>query len=119
MKAKTTWARLIPTCVLVLVCSAAFAPKALAQDATSDAATRKLKSKVVPDYPGIARQLRLQGKVKIMATVSADGQVTSTKVIGGHPVLASAAVDAVKKWRFEPGSKETTEIIEINFAGMN
>ena len=117
MKARVTWAKLILGCVLVLGCSAAFTPTALAQDASSDA-TRKLKSKVVPDYPGIARQLRLQGKVKIMATVSADGQVTSAKIVGGHPVLASAAVDAVKKWRFEPGSKDTTEIIEINFAGM-
>ena len=76
---------------------------------------RKVKSKVVPEYPEIARQLHLEGKVKVQVIISADGYVTNTKVIGGHPVLAQAAVDAVKKWRFEPAPKETTEIIEMNF----
>ena len=49
---------------------------------------RKLKTKVVPEYPAVARQLSLQGKVKIDITVSVDGHVTETKVIGGHPLLA-------------------------------
>ena|SRR5579864_2130779 len=119
MKARATWAKLILGCLLILGCSAAFAPKALAQDVTSDTATRKLKSKVVPEYPSLARQLRLQGKVRVVAIVATDGHVTSTKVAGGHPLLAGSAEDAIKKWRFEPGSKETTEIIEIVFAGRN
>lgn len=76
---------------------------------------RKVKTKVVPDYPEIARQLHLEGKVKVQVIISADGYVTNTKVIGGHPVLAQSAVDAVKKWRFESAPKETTEIIEMNF----
>lgn len=76
---------------------------------------RKIKAKVVPDYPEIARQLHLEGKVKIQVIISAEGYVTNTKVIGGHPVLAQAAVEALKKWRFEPAPKETTEIIEMNF----
>jgi protein TonB len=105
-------------CVLVLGCSAAFAPKAAAQDAASDSA-RKVKSKVVPQYPAIARQLNLHGKARIEARVSADGHVTSTNVVGGHPTLASAAEEAIRKWRFEPAPKETIEIIEVIFTGMN
>jgi TonB family protein len=119
IEARATWAKLILGCVVVLGYSAGFAPKALAQDATSDAADRKVKSKVVPEYPAVARQLSLQGKVRIEAIVAADGHVISTKVVGGHPVFASSAEDAIKKWRFEPGSKETTELIEIVFAGKN
>lgn len=76
---------------------------------------RKVKSKVTPEYPVIAKQLHLQGKVRIEVTVAADGHVVSTKVLGGHPVLANAAMDAIKKWRFEPAPKETTEVIESDF----
>jgi TonB family protein len=119
MKARSKWANLLLGCVLILGFSAAFAPKVLAQDASSDAANRRVKSKVIPEYPAVARQLSLQGKVRIEAIVAADGHVTHTKVVGGHPVLAGSAEDAIKKWRFEPGPKETTEIIEIVFAGRN
>jgi TonB family protein len=119
MKAKATPAKLILGCVLILGCSTAFAPKALAQDATNDAAARKVKSKVVPDYPAVARQLHLQGKVRVETIVAADGHVTNTKVVGGNPLLAASAEDAIKRWRFEPGSKETTEIIGFVFAGKN
>lgn len=116
---KSRWARLTLGCVLILGCSAALAQKAPAQDVASDATARKLKTKIVPEYPAIARQLNLHGKVRIEARVSTDGHVTSTDVIGGHPTLASAAEDAVKKWRFEPGPKDTTEIIEIVFSGRD
>jgi TonB family protein len=106
-------------CVLLFGCSGAVAPNVFGQDSASVAAKRKIKVKLVPEYPEIARQLHLQGKVKIDTTIAADGHVTSAKVIGGHPILAQAALDAVKKWRFEAGPKETTEIIEINFDSQN
>jgi TonB family protein len=118
MKPRAKWVRLILGGVLAFGSAVASAPKVLAQDASSDA-KRKVKSKVVPGYPAIARQLGLQGKVRIETTVAADGHVTSTKVVGGHPVLASSALDAIKKWRFEPGPKDTTELIEIDFTGKN
>ena len=114
-----SWAQLVLGCVLIFGCSTVLGPRAVAQDTASNTAARKLKMKVVPDYPAIARQLKLKGKVKIVAAVSADGQVISTNVVGGHPVLASAAVDAIKRWRFEPSPKDTTEIIEIDLAGRN
>jgi TonB family protein len=59
----------------------------------------------------------LAGKVKIETAISADGHVTSTKVLGGNPVLASSAQDAIKKWRFEPAPKDTVEVIEVDFSG--
>jgi TonB family protein len=78
-----------------------------------------VKSKVLPEYPAIARQLNLAGKVRLETTVASDGHVISTKVVGGNPVLASSAQDAVKKWRFEPAPKDTTEVIEVDFSGKN
>lgn len=104
--------------MLLLGSSVITCTKLSAQDTTTET-KRKLKSKVVPEYPQIARQLSLTGKVKLETTVAADGHVTATKVIGGNPVLASSAQDAVKKWRFEPAPKDTTEVIEIDFTGKN
>jgi TonB family protein len=85
------------------------------QDAPAETAKRKVRTKVVPDYPALAKQMNVRGKVKIEATVSPEGRVISTKVVGGSPVLVPAAADAAKKWRFEPESKETTELIEFDF----
>jgi protein TonB len=100
---------------IFLSTSAALAPRVLGQDASPDAVKRKVKTRVVPDFPPLARQLNVTGKVKIEVTISADGRVTSTKVVGGSPVLVGSALDAVKRWRFEAAPKETSEIIEFSF----
>jgi TonB family protein len=51
-------------------------------------------------YPELARSARIEGAVKVMVAVAANGRPTSTKVVGGHPVLAKAAVDAIEKWKW-------------------
>jgi len=89
--------------------------KASAQDASTDAGKRKVRTKVVPEYPALAKQMNVTGKVKIETTVAADGHVLSTRVVGGSPLLVNAALDALKKWHFEPGPKDTTEIVEFSF----
>jgi protein TonB len=104
---------------LLLGGSLCVAPKAPAQEASSDSNKRKVKTRVVPEYPGLAKQMKVTGKVKIETTIAADGHVTNTKVVGGSPLLVSAAMDAIKKWRFEPAARETTEVIEFEFAGQN
>ena len=76
---------------------------------------RKVKSKVTPSYPELARRLNITGVVKVQVTVSANGSVKDAKVMGGHPVLVNAAMDAVKKWRFETASQETTGMVEFHF----
>ncbi len=98
--------------------SAVLPSKLSAQDGASDAAKRKIRSKVTPEYPPLAKQMNVTGKVKIEATVAADGHVSNTRVVGGSPLLVNAALDAVKKWHFEPASKETTEIVEFTFNGQ-
>lgn len=76
---------------------------------------RKTKSKVAPVYPDLARRMNITGTVRVLITVSATGLVKDTKIVGGHPVLANAAVEAVKKWRFETAPQDTSGIVEFRF----
>jgi len=76
---------------------------------------RKATARVAPEYPELARKMHLQGSVKVEAVVRPNGSVKSTRVLGGSPVLAQAATDAVARWKFEPRQGETTEIVELTF----
>ena len=76
---------------------------------------RRAKSKVQPAYPDLARKMNLAGTVKVEVVVAPNGTVKDAKVVGGHPVLANAALDAVRKWRFEPASVETSGIVDFKF----
>ncbi len=85
-----------------------------AQDATGEL-TRRVKSKVQAVYPQLARKMNLAGTVKVEVVVAPNGTVKEAKVVGGHPVLANAAMDAVRKWRFEPAAGESTGIVDFKF----
>lgn len=76
---------------------------------------RKVKSQVDAVYPELARKYSLSGRVRISVVISPDGKVKSVKVLGGNAVLANAATDAVKEWKFVSGPDETTEVIEFDF----
>ena len=85
-----------------------------AQDAQNEI-VRRAKSKVQPVYPELARKMNITGTVKLEVVVSPSGAVKDAKVIGGHPVLASAALEAVKKWRFEPAAMESSGVVDFKF----
>ena len=76
---------------------------------------RKAKQKVNPTYPELARHANISGVVKLEATIAANGQVKNVKVLGGHPLLAGAAEDALRRWKYEPTSGETTAVVEFRF----
>jgi periplasmic protein TonB len=61
-----------------------------------------LVKKVPPVYPQQALQMKIQGAVEIMATISKDGDITNVKVLSGDAILARAAMDAVKQWKYKP-----------------
>ncbi len=86
--------------------------QAQATDGTGD---RHVKQKVNPAYPDLAKRANISGTVKLEATIAPNGNVKNVKVVGGHPLLAGAAEDALRKWRFEPGTAETTTVIEFHF----
>ena len=104
--------------LLSLLAVSALPHRAVAQDSTQQQESkRKVKKRVEPTYPELAKRLNLSGKVKIQVVISAEGHVTSTKELGGNPVLVNAAEQAVKEWSFESASSDTTEVVEFNFTG--
>jgi len=102
---------LVLAVALTLLFASFLAPSTSAQDALG----RKIKSKISPIYPAIARKMNLAGIVKLEITVAANGTVKDTKVIGGNPILVNAAADAVKKWRFEPANDDSVGVVEFRF----
>ena len=86
-----------------------------AQQAQSDEIVRRAKSKVQPAYPELAKKMNITGTVKIEIVVAPNGTVKDAHIVGGHPVLANAALDAAKKWRFEPAPAESSGIIDFKF----
>ena len=77
--------------------------------------TRKALTKPTPKYPEIAKRMNLSGTVKIEITVGPNGEVKDTNVLGGHPLLIDAALEAVKKWKYEPAKTETVVTVQFEF----
>ena len=90
-------------------------PKPSQAQEIESASSRKTVERVTPDYPEIAKTMKLSGTVRIVAKVAPSGKVVSTEVLGGHPILARAAVQAVLRWRYEPAREQTDEMATITF----
>ena len=93
----------------------AVALSGLAQTASTDEGKRKVKTKVAPVYPELAKRMNVTGKVKIEVTIAPDGRVKSARPVGGHPLLVQACQDAVKEWKFVSAPEESTQVVEFNF----
>jgi protein TonB len=65
-------------------------------------AMKAATSRPAPEYPVVARQMKVTGHVEVEVLVAADGSVENVKVVSGNPLLTPAAVNAVKKWKFTP-----------------
>lgn len=76
---------------------------------------RKALSKPAPHYPELAKRLNLTGTVKLEVVVGPDGGVRRVNVVGGHPILVNATVDAVKEWKYEAAKTETVEQVNVAF----
>jgi len=76
---------------------------------------RKIVEKSNPVYPELARRNQLTGTVKLRVTIGADGLAKDVEVIGGNPLFISTATDAVKKWKWAPADRASTETLEIKF----
>ena len=106
--------------LIILACGTFVAtlPALMAQDVQGDL-SKRVKTRVQPTYPELAKRMAVRGTVKLMVTVGTNGKVKSTKVVGGHPVLVGASEDAIRRWKFEPASDETTGIVEFTFQADN
>ena len=79
-----------------------------------------LVRKVNPTYPPLARQARISGTVVLRAVISKDGSIENLSLVSGHPMLAPAAIDAVKQWKYKPYllNGEPVEVdteVQVNF----
>jgi TonB family protein len=97
--------------LLIGGCLAASAGPAWGQEEMN----RKLKTKTAAVYPELARRMSITGVVKVQITVATNGAIKEAKLVGGHPVLAGAALEAVKGWRYEASKEESTGIVEFHF----
>ena len=89
-------------------------PFSLAQQSEPEV-VRKVVSRVPPTYPDLARRLNLHGVVELAVVIAPDGGVKSTEGMGGNPMLTQAAVDAVRKWRYEAAPEQTHGLVELRF----
>lgn len=107
-----SFGRLILAISLVSAALAVF----LSAQAQPDAAIkRRVINQTAPAYPILARNMALEGLVRLEVLVNVDGAVTKVDVKGGHPVLAQAAATAVREWRWEKAVHESRETVELKF----
>src|SRR5579871_2383727 len=104
--------RALAIAMLLLLTIAAWAP---ARAAELQYNGRNISRHVEPVLPDIARKMHLEGTVRLQVLVAAAGKVTAVKALGGHPILITAATNAVKEWLFEPDSQETTVVVSFTF----
>jgi TonB family protein len=98
-----------------LVLGTTYAP---AQSAPEEG-KRKVKTKVAPTYPELAKRMNVTGRAKVEVVITPDGRVKSTRALGGHPLLVQACIDAVKEWKYVAAPEETTQVVECEFSGNN
>jgi TonB family protein len=83
-------------------------------------ASEMVSESVNPGYPTLARQMKVQGSVILLAMIGRDGLIQELRTVSGPPILSGAAREAVKQWHFKPhyeGSQavETLARITVNF----
>lgn len=86
------------------------APRSEAQDSA-----RRVVQRTAAPYPDLARSMALQGVVKLDVLVLPDGTVKEAQTKGGHPVLAQAAINSVRRWKWEAAAHESHEVVEVQF----
>lgn len=76
---------------------------------------RKVKTRVEPVYPDVARRNNISGSARVELLIAADGKIKDVKVLGGNPILVQAVLVAVAKWKYEPAAEESSAVIKFDF----
>ena len=103
--------------ILVMLLTFGVIASAEIRVATPDAMKNVVK-KTAPDYPAIAKQLKVAGHVEVDVTIDADGNVENVKIVSGNAMLTPSVVTAVKKWKFTPftqGGSPTKAVASLDF----
>jgi len=108
--ARPRWMRpLVCSCLLVVFSLFAY------HSGFAQASERKIKNRVEPLYPDLARRNNISGSARVELLIAPDGKVKDVKVLGGNPVLVQAVVSAVMKWKYEPAAESSTVILRFDF----
>lgn len=89
------------------------APKT--EDAASSRTPRKLLHKTEPVYPQDLKRRSIGGVVKLDLKISANGNVERVEIVGGNPILADSAAQAVKKWQYAPAAASSSMLLNVEF----
>jgi TonB family protein len=76
---------------------------------------RKLITRVEPDYPEALKKLYIGGVVRVEVTVSPNGAVKSTKLLGGSPILGQSTMKAVMQWKYAPAAADEKLTVKVEF----
>ena len=99
----TKWKHLV-LCITLLITTAVAADQ-----------ERKVVRREEPEYPPLAARMNLHGVVKLKIWITPDGSVRHLEYIGGHPVLAEAALKAVRMWKYQAAAAESTATVALKF----
>jgi TonB family protein len=109
------WSVLLVVLLGLMTVSQASSAEAQSAPTAESQSARKVINKVFPVYPSSARIMGLTGAVRLEALVLANGKVKSIQVKGGNPLLAQAAQNAVREWKWAKSDHESTEMVEVWF----
>ena len=93
------------TAILIMLVSFGLTASAEIRVATDDAMKAATK-KTPPEYPPIAKQVKVGGKVQVDVTIDAEGNVETVKIVSGNAMLTQSVITAVKKWKFTPFTQD-------------
>jgi TonB family protein len=101
-------------CLMLGLATVAFCQDGVKKLTRAEALTLAV-SKVEPEYPAMARQLRISGAVDLEAVVSENGTVEKVTIVNGNPILTKVGADALMKWKFKPGAAKLVAPVQFNF----
>jgi TonB family protein len=104
----------LAVCLAALVMATAVFTSAQ-QGSTAAKSERKLVTRVEPEYPAVLRARQIGGTVRLEVTITAKGTVKNVALIGGNPILAEAAISAVRRWTYAPGDAMSSAQVSVEF----
>ncbi len=90
-------------------------PEAKSDEAPVARLPRKLIHKIEPAYPQDLKRRSIGGVVKLDLKISANGNVEKIAIVGGNPILADSAAQAVKKWQYAPAPTASSMLLNVEF----
>lgn len=118
MKLNRTFLFAVPAILALSTCGILSAQDTAVHLSQSEA-MKAAKERPAPEYPAMAKQLRLEGEVQVQAHISEAGTVEDVKPLTGNALLATAAVNAMRRWKFTPvvtDGKARRAVTEVNFS---